>query len=361
MRNEGGYVSKTNAIAIGFLAAIFTVLKHYFLILIIAPELFYIYRKKSFRQVFALETWILTGTIALYIIHFFFLPSSMREAYFEKWVPMLVQYYETYNASYFNMIMNVKFYLAISCIITLIAYLRNIFYKTAFSRLTAFLSFTFLGCLLIFFIPHKGFTYHLLPAMGVFSLIAGILLVELLFKRSGQWLKNASYLLLCAGSFIFMLQPRPPMDLGPLEKVISTYTNENERVLIISTSIFDAYPITLQMNRKLGSRYTTAFPIAFFSKNRSGKEIQYASWSEASWQEKDFINDLLQDIHNFQPPLILINHTNHCQACPENFNIYEYLTHLGFVSKLLENYQLEPATPDFAVLIPKSRIASSQQ
>jgi len=343
VHNTGGRVSTVLAVATGLLTGLFF-FKQYFLLLVLVPEVYFLLKRKW--QPIAPETLALFIVLLLYLVHFFFLPEAMVSAYFKRWVPMLVKYYDTYDISYGEMFAVRKVYLLLGGICALLSLALRRFFKTPVAQLLPLLSWTVLAALGVFYIQHKGFLYHLLPAMGVTSLILGIWCAEGL-RFLPRWLGSIAFV--CLGLiFLILLAVAPRVErTNPLESTIAQYSKENDRVLIISTSIATAYPITVQMHRPPGSRYLTSFPIAFLMKEQPQ---HYPTWEEASPQLKQFIQELKEDINTLKPQLILINDTNYCQACPVDFNIYQFLTQIGLLEPVLKTYTRKPDSAGYAVL-----------
>ena len=48
-----------------------------------------------------------------------------------------------------------------------------------------------------------------------------------------------------------------------LRQVVESRTRPGDRVLVVATSVYPAYPTLLQTGRRTGSRYAWSFPIAF--------------------------------------------------------------------------------------------------
>lgn len=335
VRNTQGFVSTALALIVGILMGIFTAFKQYYLLLLLAPELFYLIKNRSFR--FGCETFAVLSILILYGIHFFFLPSTMVKTYFGKWVPMLIHYYHAYDNSYTYLFENLKYFSVPATLIALLSlgFLKN--YTTRVSKLIPLLVFTYFFAVSIFIIQHKGWLYHFVPALGIVSVILGILAIESIYWLGAfcRLFLNGTILLSC----FWILLSQTQKEHSKTAEAILKYTQPNDRVLIISTSINDAYPALVQTNRRLGSRYTTSFPIAFFAKGGSQSE------------EKEFIEDLLFDVYTLKPKLILINDTNYCQACPKGFNIYEHLKKFGFIDKIHKFYIRKENVNGFAVLI----------
>ena len=351
IRNEKGKISVPLAVLTGATFGIFCVFKHYFVIIFIINELFYVFKNRSFKSVFCLENYTFLGVCFLYAIHFFFVPPGIAEGYLGKLVPMLVNNYYKFDESYSNIILNLKYFWILSILIFFAALWfafrgsHVIKEKGNISSLLPPLLVAFLAAIFMFFIQHKGWAYQLLPACAIMSLILGVLYSEIMELK---WVCNAAAVSSVIAAIILVFALHSPRH-HPLEETISHYSKENDAVLVISSSVTDAYPITVQMKRKPGTRYLTSYPLAFYPSHTSNTQnYRYPDWNQLSKEEREFVNELLIDINANQPSLILIKNGQGCAGCPEGMNEFKYLEHLGFMNRLSE-YVRQPNINNFAV------------
>jgi hypothetical protein len=89
-------------------------------------------------------------------------------------------------------------------------------------------------------------------------------------------------------------------------------------------------------------RYRGAF-------QRHSGTFPYRSPSEATPEEKQFLNELGGDIVKHRPKLVFIDATDPCQACPKGFQVAEYLAAAGWLQKFVGNYRLTGYLKRFAM------------
>ncbi len=71
--------------------------------------------------------------------------------------------------------------------------------------------------------------------------------------------------------------------------------------------------------------------------------------------------ELIADARKIQPRLIVVQ-TKASQALPPEFNMYEYLRYIGFVSAVIEpHYREIPARKDWRYFVRKDKTDSALQ
>jgi len=143
-----------------------------------------------------------------------------------------------------------------------------------------------------------------------------------------------------------------PDSTNDFVRVIEQQVAPDEKVAFISTSVSPAYPTLIYAKRLPGTRFLHAFPIAFLYKGeRPGKDgsPQYRSPSEATPEERRFLNELGGDILKHRPKLVFIETTAKCQACPKGFRVEEYLAAAGWLQRFMNDYRLTGSLHGFAV------------
>lgn len=354
VRNESGYLSKFNAITAGVLCGICASFKQYYILVLITPEIYYFFKKKSFNQIFSYETISLALVMLIYLLHFFFLPTLMTKTYFSRWAPLLIHNYDTYDATFSDIWHFHKYSIAFLIVLSVSSIIFIKFYKTEIKKFLPLLFFTFISCFSIYFIQHKGFSYQLIPAFGILAMMLGIAFIEIFaFFESITYFRKSIYFLICITLFVFIIfHIKPKKYLSPFEQTILKYSKKNDRILFITTSINVAYPIIVQLDRLPGSRYLSSFPIAFFVKKESGEKISsYKNWDQLPENQKQFIEELLSDVNKFHPKIIFIDNNLGCQGCPKNFIIYPYLEHLGFINQILKNYTKVSSVNGYVIFV----------
>ncbi len=143
-----------------------------------------------------------------------------------------------------------------------------------------------------------------------------------------------------------------PDSTNDFVRVIEQQVAPDEKVAFISTSVSPAYPTLIYAKRLPGTRFLHAFPIAFLYKGaRPGEDGSppYRSPSEATPEERRFLNELGGDILKHRPKLVFIETTAKCQACPKGFRVEEYLAAAGWLQRFMNDYRLTGSLHGFAV------------
>ena len=123
---------------------------------------------------------------------------------------------------------------------------------------------------------------------------------------------------------------------------------------VLAPSVLPAYPTLIYAKRLPGTRFLQAFPIAYLYKGvRSGEDGSppYRSLSEATPEERRFLNELGSDILKHRPKLVFIDAMADCQACPKNFRVEEYLAAAGWLQSFMNKYELTGFLHGFAVYV----------
>ena len=119
-----------------------------------------------------------------------------------------------------------------------------------------------------------------------------------------------------------------------LAKTIESLTEPNDGVLFLDTSTGPGFPALTYTGRKLGGRFTTTWPLAFFFKDSH----DYVPKNELREEEARFYEMIERDIDVFRPKLIFVR-TGTLQATDEYFMLHEYLRRKGFLKKISSSYQ----------------------
>lgn len=210
---------------------------------------------------------------------------------------------------------------------------------------------------------HKGWLYHLLPAITGASLVSGAFISHypLVFRGETAAGSNGWVIPCTAAGFrkvllMFSVLAVPVMiflrHLGPADKTqaLAAFITENsrsdERVLICSTAVSDVYPTLIRAGRFQASRYLCMWPVPGFYKGQlPGPDLvfPYHEPYTAPPDELRFLRELAEDIRRFRPPIILVRSTTPFLGCPPRFNLLEYLETSGFLSTAMSSY-LRPGT-----------------
>lgn len=373
LRHQGGAASAFGAALLGFQAALGASLKPHFLLAAAAIEGLLLFdtlgrRKPASSGVFATgwrllarpENVALALTVLVYVVHWFFVPAVMREAYFGRWVPMVFRGYRAYDAT-LGEIIDHTFYFPMSG-----AALAGVLGTAALAarpqthgrRLFLGLSaFGVLGIALIF-VQHKGWQSHRIPFQT-----AGLLCLGLLAARAFLWPGRLRRLLVPSAVVVLSVfvaawllkresfgNVEPP-NYALLRAIVETRSSPGDRVLIVATSVSPASPMLLKTGRWPGSRYLHFFPIAMlYAEGRwQPGRAAYRTYDEAPPEERRFLDDLQEDVERFHPRLIIICNALHWYGLADEFNTYDYMVHSGWTRKALPPYREVPGLDEWKV------------
>jgi len=363
--------------SIGLVAGPLFLLKPHFCLFAAAVEGWMLLRSRLISTVWANEVLFVVGWAIVYAVHFLFIPASMQEAFFGRWLPFVTINYalrpEPAGLVLLAMLrLKVLFIMVI--LIATIAFLlaaRNMSANARFQ--IEVLTVSLLGGYAIYMVQLKGCTYHLIPAMGSAILLIPTVLIEFLrlpitsdkFAFLGStWSRICMFcavcfalILVCVSMMLLSLRfHRVPNRSDAIVPAIRAYTKPNDYVLVISTSVESAYPALIQENRLPGSRFLKSFPIAMIYKGtraEPGKPFPYRTAEERSKEETMFLDDLGSDLLKYQPKLVFINTEMPCQGCPLGLRVDEYLSKVGWIDQFMKNYALAGNVPGNMLYVRK--------
>ena len=222
----------------------------------------------------------------------------------------------------------------------------------------------------IFVVQHKGWTYQLIPAIYLEMVLAATLVIIFLeraptmnfFSKMGPAVRTGMFLFVCfclsllsiAMAYAVFQSGKIPDSVNDFVRVIKQQVAPDETVAFISTSVPPAYPTLIYAKRLPGTRFLQAFPIAYLYKGmRPDKDGSppYRSPSEATPEERRFLNELGSDILKHRPKLVFIDAKNNCQACPKGFRVEEYLATAGWLQRFMNSYRLTGSLHGFSVYV----------
>jgi len=354
LRWQGKKIDRPLAILIGVCAGIGISLKHYFLLVALAPELVWLIESRSLRPLFRAETTAAALTILLYLIHFLFLPKEELQFFFGVIVPIYkagYSYYTTSMSFNLNTYWRADFYLmALTSLGALVLARRSslVMPLQAFSLMAA----------AIFILAGQVWSYHVLPvrmaneiALFVQAFLFCTYLPHFIRSKKLAPLALACLLLTAAGCLTFqrtrqILSDRdmaetfflptlgydgecPASDINPYTQIVVDRTAKDDSILFISSSMGPAYPVYLQSRRRPASRFLHAMVLPLLASVIDNPET---GGERAIFKErmKQFLDWYGQDIARNKPKLIII----------QNNFIYGLLSRHGFFNRYMANYKV---------------------
>jgi hypothetical protein len=373
IRHGCGDVPAWMSIVIGLIGGPLFLLKPHFCVIVALAEVWLLFLSRRFSTLSCPEILVLAGWVVTYAVHFCFLPSEMLEAFFFRWLPFAMANYDVYDHSVSDIAaqFSTKFWL-----LQILAILAGLVlmakpplpynWKLQLHGLVA----SILLASGIFVAQHKGWTYHLLPAISLEMLLAATLVIMFLervpavsfLSKVGPAVRTGMFLFVCfclsslgiAMAYAVFQSGNVPNSINDFVRVINQQVAPDEKVAFISTSVSPAYPTLIYAKRLPGTRFLQAAPIAFFYKGvQPAKDGSppYRTPSETTPEERKFLNELGSDILKHRPKLVFIDATDNCQACPKGFRVEEYLATAGWLQKFMSKYRLTGSLHGFAVYV----------
>ncbi|GIW42387.1 MAG: hypothetical protein KatS3mg076_2964 [Candidatus Binatia bacterium] len=330
-RSSGLLPKRSSAIATGFLAGVGTSLKPHFLLPVLGAEAALLAAPRARRPLALAAPEVLSFAFALglYGAHFLVLPDPVRTAFFERWLPFLLDKYSSYDAPWMALLHRAT----AGAMAVFVAWLGLVLYlkisARPSARLAAALALFTLGGLAAYAVQRKGWHYQEVPALAG----AVLCLPALLLWMRDRWVQNrplstspplaAAPLVVAAIAtclFVRLVDPNvsdrvlalfsadrdaTPSPTG-FERLIELHSRTGEPVLVLSTSVRPAYPALFLRNRRPGSRYLWLFPLPGLARSRQ-------DGASLTKDERLFLTELTEDVQKRRPALVVLP-TGPCQS-----------------------------------------------
>jgi hypothetical protein len=343
-------LSSVESCLVGFVAGIGLCLKPHFLIPFLAAEVVWLFEKRSTKALFAPEIGgsIFAGLV--YLVHFAFIPTVMKESFFGFIVPLVLNGYGAYDCQIADLLS-----------VSLPAFYGGIFYGEplfipAFMSLVVFFALCLrnkcslllpmaawtVGGYLTFVLQHKGWSNHTIPMLSGCFLLAGLEygLLANFSKYNKQFLWSG----LC-GFFVFLFlvaagcrNSAPLYENHDFAKDLIAHASPGENILVLACSLYPAYPLLIQLDYYPGSRYLHLFPIPMLEywKKRSNDPGQRKN---LELEEERVLTQVGKDIQANRPKLIALENSLF-ERGDNNLVMSRYLLQHGFIAKCMADYQL---------------------
>ncbi len=361
-RYEGAIISRGLAFAIGLVAAPFMLIKPHFVLVAFILEAWMLLRSRDLVKLLAPEIGALVLVVVLYLLHFLFLPDSMKEALFHRWIPLHMAHYAAYNCPWSFAVQTLLAPMGPSFPSIAVATLAGLAVIPLANKPYRDLAIIFaLGALAgigIYLSQQKCWTYHIVPAMGFVFLMITIGLVGILDKTIAEasaqptlfWPRTGVFCLLCLGlvlltlncsltQFVFHSQRKWTDDFVD---AIRAETTKSDRVTFISSSIDPGYPALILADRAPGTRYMITISIPFLYDGivaTPGRPFPYRDKEARPKEEQRFLAELGEDVINNHPKMVFIDARPTCQGCPKGFCIDDYLHRTDWFGKFMGDYE----------------------
>lgn len=346
------------AAAVGVGCAATALLKPHFVLVLLAAEGLLVggrARRRgirfALRPLFAVEVILFAAVGAAYGGHFLLLPAECRAEFFGRWIPFIARHYRVYDTPWAEVIRTpfagvaaAPVWLGVVAGAVLLALHRS---RRAAGRAARLLAAGGLLALGLYFVQHKGWTYHLIPAGALTAAaVAGVLPASA--GSSGRVSEALARAAPCAAlAAVAVLLSFDAVRTGPARRegyerfaaLIREHVPPGERVAFLSTSVNPAYPALIYADRLCGTRYPCAFPIAMLYDGVGAADpFPYRPPRDQTAEERTFLGELAEDIAAHRPVLVFVQAEERFQACPPGFRIDDYLDRAGWTRTALAGY-----------------------
>jgi hypothetical protein len=354
-RMQGARIGPWHAGLTGLAAGVGCSLKPHFLLAVLFVEAILLLKGRSLKKLLAAENLWLAAAVALYAAHWLVVPRAMRQAYLGHWVPIAMQKYAVYGnnlpdlVNWFIQFDNQTGVFAFFGLGLLLCLgLRR--WRELFPFIAAFAGLYYVG-FAVYLLQGKGWHYHRIPSIAFLVLCLTFVFLQgrrLLSRdakgpsavRDVQWLAWAIGLAFIAMFLVFAAFNRPARYLGRFFDFVSRNSRPRDAILIVSTTANDAFPTIVQTDRRMASRYILAYPLVFAyfdGKQRHGPPYHAPAAMESL--ERQYLEDLGQDMLEYQPTLVILPSTPGGQDIAGDFQIDDYLTQVGWIDRWLGGYR----------------------
>jgi len=129
----------------------------------------------------------------------------------------------------------------------------------------------------------------------------------------------------------------------------------------MSSSVDAAYPLLQLTGRRQATRFPFLFPLPmmyFDASSDPGSPYQHAIRPEKEALELQFLEMINNDLHETNPPLILIDRYKTCPFCPLNMTLPDYVDAKQTELSALTNYEQAGYTKRFDIRLRKDVLAT---
>jgi hypothetical protein len=347
LRLEGRQVGPVPAILTGAAAALVACLKPHFVAIALAPELYLLAAGRSLVPLRHAEFVAFVTTGLAYGAHLLLLPDAMRTAWFGRWMPFIASGYRAFDAPWSLFIGLAKIWLPPAiCSLAFIMIDRSERRFARFGRLVAIAALT---AVVMYFVQHKGWLYHAIPAHALLAAMLALVAAEVNLRLPYKPICVALAVVLAGGliaATALIIRPRAQAALArasgsEMGRALVSYSAPGDSVLLFSSGNALLYPLLIQLQREPGSRYMFSFPIPmiYYGVTRApGRPFDYAlADSRRRAEEAQFRAELDEDIRSRRPALVVVS--KYCGWCPDGFSLRDYLSQTGFLEHSMGDYR----------------------
>ena len=270
-------------IGLALVTGVLASLKPQFLVCLIAAEAAGCAAARR-RPSLDLELGVLLLAPLLYAAHFALLPSEVRDAFFTRVIPMVVDGYHLWDSPPVGKIWIAA---AIGAVLATVGAVRRDALVTAMGAFV-------LGSTAVVWQQHKFWFYHFVPALLVG--VAGIAFVLPSILRGATALAATVWGGALA-AVAYLCATATWSDDG-LTTALSSRVSPGDGLLVISAEVGDTYPALVRLDLEPGSRWLWTFPVPILHAHRTGPDATSA--------EEAFARELALDADARSPRWLLL-------------------------------------------------------
>lgn len=345
------------ACIIGLCFALAVLIRPHYVLMPLTLEVFFLFRTRALKMLLTPEIVAACLITLAYMLHFAFLPSTMNEAYFHRYLPLVTTGYAAFGCSW-EKLLTVPLLTGVFPLFMLALILLNRSSQKNEAFAWALILQT-MAAYVAFAVQAKGWFGHCLPIAAAASLLYAVALTPCGNKsaKSHSSLRNALLLLagiaLCLLPWVVFKKVFMQQQWDTQNELIMKETAVNDSVMVLTSGVPDAFPSILKTNRPFAGRYFFLFPLSiavYMEQHAESKDkVVYEE------EEKRVLAELKEDIEKLKPTLILIQYG--ASDSQKQASIQTYLTEKGLIPQALTGYKYIGECRSYSVMSAYKRIA----
>jgi hypothetical protein len=346
-------IGTVEAVATGAVAGLVCALKPMFVLVPVVVELHGLVARHRRRALRAPEIIAACAVGVAYAAHLAFVPASMRAAFLHRWLPLALERYQAYGATWDELAALPSVRVAA---ILLIAFVLpwGERYRRMLRSIYPLASLC-LGGVVAMLAQKKGWYYHVIPIHAAVWMTVTLVVVQILedqqersaAPKSGlariqraivAWRPTALAVLLLAWPALLSVRARAMFRQyrSPTLDFVRAHSAAGDAVLYLHTSVPPPSPELLLGPRLPGSRYLWTFPVAYLCAGADPDARRVPP--EREQEAADLVAELASDVRARRPAVILVWRGANA-FCPAAFSLPDLLSEHDFETTALVGYE----------------------
>ncbi len=300
--------------------------------------------------------WLGPGVIAMaiaglaYGVHLATLPSDMRHALFEMWLPALREGYHIYGSSERLVTARVA---KLSWTVVVPLAMAFVFLDGTRRRAALALVAAAAAGVWIFALQDKGWTYQMIPALGFTWLAVAMSLGAIVDVFPRASLLTVVFAAWVGWPAVDLVRNDTAKSPNRITEIVLEHTQVGDKVLVVSSNAYQAYPGMIIEQRAITSSFPMAWPVpVLYSEGLPGG--RYRSSATRSQAESVFAARVVRDLQH-RPDVVIVETRRTCSHCAEGVSIVGFLRHIRFMDELRRGWTVVGRAQNCEVWVRKSR------